>query len=95
MRNFSKEFTEADLLTKFARFGTVVSATVKLTGDGVSRGFGFVTFSTAAEASRAINELHATSWSGRALQVALAVSRDEVQKQQVEAAKAAELAVRT
>ena len=54
--NLSFETTEAELEELFAPFGTVAEATVITDrSTGRSRGFGFVTLNSAAEAQAAIS----------------------------------------
>lgn len=68
--NFPFSVNEEKLREFFGRIGTVVSAKVMTEGEGGrSRGFGFVEFSSAEEASRAIAELNGTLWEGRQIKV--------------------------
>jgi RNA recognition motif-containing protein len=76
--NLSFNTTENDLQDAFAAHGTVVEA--KLMTDresGRSRGFGFVTMSTAEEAEKAISALNGASMDSRSLTVNVAKPREE------------------
>jgi RNA recognition motif-containing protein len=67
--------TEDSLVTKFARFGTVVSA--KLNRDaatGHTKRSGFVEMKTSAEAQIAINGLNLADYDGRLISVYRAVA---------------------
>jgi RNA recognition motif-containing protein len=58
------------LRAAFEPFGEIVEAKVILDRDtGRSRGFGFVTFSDDAAATRAIEEMNGTELEGRAIRV--------------------------
>ena len=89
IKNFSEEITDAEISTEFSQFGSVTSASVVRGPDGVSRGFAFVSFSTAEEATRAVNEMNKKLWRGRPLYVSLAQRKDVRQRQLAE-----EMAVR-
>jgi RNA recognition motif-containing protein len=71
--NLSYEVTENDLNDAFAAHGTVTEATLMMDrSTSRSRGFGFVTMSTDAEAQKAIAALNGTEFKGRALTVNVA-----------------------
>lgn len=64
---------DAGLRQAFEQFGDVTDAKVITDRDtGRSRGFGFVTFAEAADASNALNEMNGTSLDGRTIKVDLA-----------------------
>jgi RNA recognition motif-containing protein len=68
---------ELDLQNHFAASGQVRSCRIMIDRDtGRSRGFGFVTMSTDAEAQRAISELNGFDFQGRRLLVNEARERD-------------------
>jgi ribosomal protein S18 len=68
--NFPFSVNDEKLREFFGRIGTVISGKVMTEGEGGrSRGFGFVEFSTAEEAQRAISELNGTLWEGRQIKV--------------------------
>jgi RNA recognition motif-containing protein len=68
--NLPFETTEADLQAAFERAGTVDSVRVmRDMATGRARGFAFVEMATDAEAQKAIQELHDTSFGGRTLTV--------------------------
>ena len=74
--NLDFSTTESDLRSKFEEFGTVKSASVltdRVTGQ--ARGFGFVEFSDASEAARAVDALNGSDLNGRALNVSVARER--------------------
>ncbi|CAD6893862.1 unnamed protein product [Tilletia laevis] len=54
IKNIDVNIDSNQLFTTFKSFGRIVSARVMRDGEGNSRGFGFVSFTTAEEASRAL-----------------------------------------
>jgi cold-inducible RNA-binding protein len=80
--NLSFDTSEADLRSIFEQFGHVTET--HLVNDretGRSRGFAFVTMSTAAEGQAAIGTLHGKQFGGRALTVNEARPREDRPKQ--------------
>jgi RNA recognition motif-containing protein len=76
--NLSFDTTENDLQDAFAAFGTVTEANLMLDRTtNRSRGFAFVTMSTAEEAQKAIAALNGKDMGGRALTVNIAKPREE------------------
>lgn len=76
--NLSYQTAENDLQDYFAQAGTVTSVNLmmdKLTGK--SRGFAFVEFASAEEASKAVEEFHNKEFQGRSLTVNIARPREE------------------
>jgi cold-inducible RNA-binding protein len=74
--NLSYNITSEQLTEKFSQFGTVVEALVmtdKFTGR--SKGFGFVTMSSAEEANAAVTALNESEWDGRNMVVNIARPR--------------------
>lgn len=68
--NISKEMTDAQLNDLMKPFGTPTSASVvKDRVTGVARGFGFVEFTSEAEAKAAITALNGKEINGRVLKV--------------------------
>jgi RNA recognition motif-containing protein len=70
--------TQSDLQQAFAAHGSVVETSVisdKMTGK--SKGFGFVTMSSEAEAQKAIEAMNGRSLDGRNLTVNIAKPREE------------------
>jgi len=89
VKNFPIEWTESELVAQFTRFGTVTSAIiVKDVATGKSKGFGFVCFSSPAEAVAAAEGLNDTPIPGsigpdgteRKLYVGRAQKREERQR---------------
>jgi cold-inducible RNA-binding protein len=76
--NLSFNTTENDMQDMFAAHGTVVEASLMMDRmTNRSRGFGFVTMSTEAEAQTAISALNGSSIEGRSLTVNVARPREE------------------
>ena len=76
--NLSFDTTEMDLQDHFAQVGTVTEAALmqdKFTGK--SRGFAFVTMSSAEEAQKAISQFHGQTFQNRALTVNEARPRED------------------
>lgn len=76
--NLSKQITDAQLNDLAVPYGTLLSANVATQrGTGVSRGFGFVEFSSADEGRAAIAGLDGRDIDGQALKVNEARPRKE------------------
>ena len=76
--NLSFNTTENDLQSAFAAHGSVVESNLMMDRmTGRSRGFAFVTFSTAEEAEKAIEAMHGAQLDGRALTVNVARPKEE------------------
>jgi len=76
--NLAFATTENDLQDAFAAFGTVMEVNLMMDRmTGKSRGFAFVTMSSADEAQRAIEGLHGKNLGGRDLTVNVARPREE------------------
>ena len=76
--NLSFNTTENDLQDAFSAHGSVTEANLMMDRmTGKSRGFAFVSMSTAEEAQSAINALNGSQMDGRALTVNVAKPREE------------------
>ncbi len=76
--NLSFNTTENALQDAFAAHGTVLEANIMMDRmSGRSRGFAFVTMSSAEEAERAIQGLHGQQIDGRALTVNIARPKED------------------
>ena len=76
--NLSFETNETSMQDAFAEFGTVTDTVIMIDRTtNRSRGFGFVTMSTAAEGEAAINGLNGVALDGRNLTVNEARPREE------------------
>ena len=74
--NLSYDVTTDALRACFAEMGTVTDTHVAMDREtGRARGFGFVTMTTDAEASNAIEKLNGAMFEGRALRVTIAEAR--------------------
>jgi len=58
VKNFAENLDKEQLEKLFAKFGKITSCAVMSDGEGKSKGFGFVAFSTPEEAEKAVNEMH-------------------------------------
>lgn len=84
LKNIPEEFDDERLREEFAPFGTITSAKVMRAPSGVSRGFGFVCYSSPDEANKAVAEMNGKMMDNKPLYVALA-QRKEARRQQLEA----------
>ncbi|KDD75547.1 hypothetical protein H632_c624p2, partial [Helicosporidium sp. ATCC 50920] len=91
VRNLSEDVDDDALRAEFAPYGTISSAKVMSEG-GVSKGFGFVCFSSQDEATRAVTEMNGRMISGKPIFVALA-QRKDVRRAQLEQQYAQRLAM--
>ena len=85
VKNLDDSVTDDVLRDEFSSMGTITSARVmRDMKSGVSRGFGFVCFSTPEDSTRAVNEMNGKIIAGKPIFVALAQRRD-VRRAQLEA----------
>jgi RNA recognition motif-containing protein len=76
--NLSYQTQESDLQEYFAAGGVVTSVNLMLDKmTGKSRGFAFVEYATAEEASKAVEQFHGKEFQGRQLTVNIARPREE------------------
>ncbi|PSS07383.1 Polyadenylate-binding protein like [Actinidia chinensis var. chinensis] len=77
VKNFDVSIDDRKLEEHFSSFGKVTSAKVMRHDNGVSKGFGFVSFSIPDEAKKALDALNGTIFQGRSLYVAIAQPKEE------------------
>jgi cold-inducible RNA-binding protein len=76
--NLSYQTKDSDLQTYFAQAGTVTSVNLMLDKfTGKSRGFAFVEYATAAEATKAVEMFHGKEFQSRPLTVNVARPKEE------------------
>ncbi|XP_020092329.1 polyadenylate-binding protein 4-like [Ananas comosus] len=68
-----------DLRKLFSQCGTITSAKIMRDDKGISKGFGFVCFSTPEEARKAVETLHGHMFYGKPLYIAMAERKHERQ----------------
>lgn len=88
VRNLPDDMDEEGLRKEFSPFGTLTSCRVMRDDKGISRGFGFVCFSTPEEATKAVTEMNGKMMGKKPLYVCLA-QRKEVRQAQLEAQRIA------
>jgi len=82
VKNLEESVDDAKLRQEFANCGTITSAKVMYDDKGVSKGFGFVCFSTPDEATKAVTEMNGKMLGSKPIYVALA-QRKELRHQQL------------
>ena len=81
IKNLEEEITDEKLREEFKKFGTITSAKVMRDERGVTKGFGFVCFSSPEEATKAVTEMNGRIVVSKPLYVALHQRKDERQAQ--------------
>ncbi|KAJ1613093.1 putative poly(a)-binding protein fabm [Cryptosporidium canis] len=71
VKNLADSIDEEELRSMFEPFGSVSSVSIKTDESGASRGFGFVSFLSPDEATKAITEMHLKLVRGKPLYVGL------------------------
>ncbi|KAG8660713.1 polyadenylate-binding protein 3 isoform X2 [Manihot esculenta] len=77
LKNLDENINDEKLKDLFAEFGSITSCKVMLDHQGLSKGSGFVAFSTPEEASRALNEFNGKMIGRKPLYVAVAQRKEE------------------
>ena len=79
IKNFGKDYTDDQLVELFSKFGKIISAKVMMDEAGISKGFGFVRFSSPEEATKAVTEMNGRIIVSKPLYVGLAQRKEERQ----------------
>ncbi|KAJ3677294.1 hypothetical protein LUZ60_003018 [Juncus effusus] len=77
LKNLEDTITDEKLREIFAEYGTITSCKIMRDTNGISKGSGFVAFSTPEEASKALSEMNGKLISGKPLYVAIAQRKEE------------------
>ncbi|CAN4081228.1 unnamed protein product [Withania somnifera] len=77
LKNLDESVNDENLKELFAEYGSITSCKVMLDAKGVSKGSGFVAFSTPEQATRALNEMNGKLIGKKPLFVAVAQCKDE------------------
>ncbi|KAL9332029.1 hypothetical protein ACSQ67_001639 [Phaseolus vulgaris] len=77
VKNIDDNVSDEELSDHFSACGTITSAKVMQDEKGISKGFGFVCFSTPEEANKAVNTFHGFMFHGKPLYVALAQRKED------------------
>lgn len=77
VKNLDDGIDDERLRQEFQAFGNITSAKVMTDGNGRSKGFGFVCFSTAEEATKAVTDMNGKIVVAKPLYVALAQRKDD------------------
>ncbi|XP_057438216.1 polyadenylate-binding protein 7 [Lotus japonicus] len=81
VKNIDDNVSDEELRDHFSACGSITSAKVMKDEKGISKGFGFVCFSTPEEANKAVNTFHGFMFHGKPLYVALAQRKEDRQAQ--------------
>ncbi|XP_042563326.1 RNA-binding protein 28 isoform X2 [Clupea harengus] len=87
VRNLSFKCSEDDLRQFFAKYGTVLEASIPLKPDGKMRGFAFVQFKNIVEANKALRGTNLKEIKGRQVAVDWAIAKDKFVGKQPTAAE--------
>ncbi|OTA97922.1 hypothetical protein M434DRAFT_391534 [Hypoxylon sp. CO27-5] len=67
--NMAYDVTDAHLREAFGRYGEIAALNIGRNPQGLSRGFGFITFKDKESADRAVDEANKSFWHGRRINV--------------------------
>ncbi|GAV82316.1 RRM_1 domain-containing protein/PABP domain-containing protein [Cephalotus follicularis] len=81
VKNIDDDVSDEELREHFNQCGTITSAKLMRDNKGLSRGFGFVCFSTPEEATKAVNTFHGFMFHRKPLYVAYAQRKEDRQAQ--------------
>ncbi|RWA05363.1 hypothetical protein EKO27_g9742 [Xylaria grammica] len=77
VKNISTDASDDDFRELFEKYGDVTSSSLARDGEGKSRGFGFVNFTTHESAAKAVDELNGKDFQGQDLYVGRAQKKHE------------------
>ncbi|CAD6210645.1 unnamed protein product [Miscanthus lutarioriparius] len=77
IKNIHDEVDDGALHARFVEFGNITSVKVMRDNKGISRGFGFVCYSTPEEAKSAVNSMRGVMFFGKPLYVAIFQRKEE------------------
>uniref|UniRef100_A0A0D9VSJ6 Polyadenylate-binding protein n=1 Tax=Leersia perrieri TaxID=77586 RepID=A0A0D9VSJ6_9ORYZ len=77
IKNINDEVDDGALRERFNEFGNITSAKIMRDEKGISKGFGFVCFSTPEEAKCAVSSMRGVMFYGKPLYVAIAERKEE------------------
>ncbi|KAF2971767.1 hypothetical protein GQX73_g1810 [Xylaria multiplex] len=77
VKNISTDASDDDFRELFEKYGDVTSSSLARDGEGKSRGFGFVNFTTHESAAKAVDELNGRDFQGQDLYVGRAQKKHE------------------
>ncbi|XP_061352407.1 polyadenylate-binding protein 7 [Gastrolobium bilobum] len=81
VKNIDDNVSDEEMRDHFSACGTITSAKIMRDDKGISKGFGFVCFSTPEEANKAVNTFHGFMFHRKPLYVALAQRKEDRQAQ--------------
>ncbi|XP_073006425.1 polyadenylate-binding protein 7-like [Typha latifolia] len=81
IKNIDESLDDNALREHFSQCGNITSAKIMHDDKGISKGFGFVCYSTPEEAKKAVTTLHGQMFNGKPLYVAMAQRKEERQAQ--------------
>ncbi|POO01840.1 Splicing factor-like protein [Trema orientale] len=77
LKNIDDDVTDEELREHFSKCGTITSAKIMRDDKGISKGFGFICFSTPEEACNAVNTFHGFMFHRKPLYVAIAQRKED------------------
>lgn len=77
VKNLDESCDEEQLMVEFSPYGAIVSCKVMRDEKGVSKGFGFICFSTPEEAAKALAEVNGKLVTGKPIFVAMAQRKED------------------
>ncbi|GLT25780.1 hypothetical protein SLA2020_008890 [Shorea laevis] len=81
VKNIDDDVTDEEFREHFSQCGTITSAKLMRDDKGISKGFGFVCFSTSEEAAKAVHMFHGYMFHCKPLYVAIAQRKEDRQAQ--------------
>ncbi|GKV10198.1 hypothetical protein SLEP1_g21600 [Rubroshorea leprosula] len=81
VKNIDDDVTDEELREHFSQCGTITSAKLMRDDKGISKGFGFVCFSSPEEATKAVHMFHGYMFHRKPLYVAIAQRKEDRQAQ--------------
>lgn len=91
VKNINMEVSDDEFRELFEKFGDVTSSSLARDGEGKSRGFGFVNFTTHTSAAKAVDELNNKEFRGQDLYVGRAQKKHEREEELRKSYEAARL----